>query len=188
VADRSISISLEARVQGFVSGLRTAQQASRDFASRTAAFARDNEQHMDRVGKASMVMGGALLAGIGLAVKAASEFDSAMSEVRASTHETAANMDRLREAAINAGADTAFSAKEAAQGIDELAKAGVTTKDVLSGGLTGALNLAAAGSLKLSPTPPRLAPRPSRSSSSAARTSPTSRTSSPPALAKPKAQ
>jgi TP901 family phage tail tape measure protein len=149
VATRSISISLEARVQGFVSGLRTAQQAARDTGNRLASFARDNEQHMDRVGKAGMVMGGALLAGVGLAVKAASEFDSAMSEVRASTHETAANMDRLREAAINAGADTSFSAKEAAQGIDELAKAGVETKDVLAGGLAGALSLAAAGSLKV---------------------------------------
>jgi TP901 family phage tail tape measure protein len=147
LATRSISIALEAKVQGFVSGLRTAQQAARDTGNRMAAFARENEQHMDRVGKAGMVMGGALLAGVGLAVKAAMEFDTAMADVRASTHETAANMDLLREAAINAGADTAFSAKEAANGIDELAKAGVSTKDVLNGGLKGALSLAAAGSL-----------------------------------------
>jgi len=147
MADRSISIALEARVQGFVSGMRTAQRATTDFADRTASFARENEQHLDRVGKASMVMGGALLAGVAIAVKSFMEFDSAMSEVQASTHETAGNMDLLREAAVNAGADTAFSAKEAAQGIDELAKAGVSTKDILGGGLTGALSLAAAGSL-----------------------------------------
>jgi len=147
MADRSISIALEAKVQGFVSGMKTAQQATKDFGDRTAAFARENEQHLDRVGKASMIMGGALLAGVALAVKSFMEFDSAMSEVQASTHETEANMDRLREAAINAGADTSFSAKEAAQGIDELAKAGVSTKDILGGGLTGALSLAAAGSL-----------------------------------------
>lgn len=147
MADRSISISLEARVQGFVSGIKTAQQATKDFGDRTAAFARENEQNLDRVGKASMVMGGALLAGVGFAVKSFMEFDSAMSEVQASTHESAANMDLLREAAINAGADTAFSAKDAAKGIDELAKAGVSTKDVLNGGLSGALSLAAAGSL-----------------------------------------
>ncbi|MGK3957898.1 phage tail tape measure protein [Arthrobacter sp. R4] len=147
MADRSISISLEARVQGFVSGLKTAQQATKDFGDRTAAFARENEQNLDRVGKASMVMGGALLAGVGFAVKSFMEFDSAMSEVQASTHESAANMELLREAAINAGADTAFSAKDAAKGIDELAKAGVSTKDVLNGGLSGALSLAAAGSL-----------------------------------------
>ncbi|MFC8037822.1 phage tail tape measure protein [Paenarthrobacter sp. NPDC057355] len=129
--------------------MRTAQQAASDFASRTAKFARDNEEHFDRVGKASMVMGGALLGGAVLAVKSFMEFDSAMAEVKASTHETAGNMDLLREAAINAGADTAFSAKEAAQGIDELAKAGVSTKDILGGGLKGALSLAAAGSLEV---------------------------------------
>lgn len=147
MADRSISISIEAKVSNFVSNMKTAQQAANDFANRTAAFAKENEQHLDRVGKASMVMGGGLLAGLGLAVKAYSEFDSAMSEVQASTHESASNMDLLREAAVNAGADTAFSAKEAAQGIDELAKAGVSTKDILGGGLTGALSLASAGSL-----------------------------------------
>jgi TP901 family phage tail tape measure protein len=147
LADRSITIALEARVQGFVAGMRTAQQSATDFADRTAAFARDNEQHLDKVGKGAMIMGGAMLGGVALAVNAFMEFDKAMSEVQASTHETEANMELLREAAINAGADTAFSAKEAAQGIDELAKAGVSTADILSGGLTGALSLAAAGSL-----------------------------------------
>lgn len=149
MADRSISISLEARVQGFVAGMRTAQQAASDFASRTAAFARENEEHFGRVGKASMIMGGALLAGALLSVKSFMEFDSAMSEVQASTHETAGNMELLRQAAIDAGADTAFSAAEAAKGIDELAKAGVSTKDILGGGLAGALSLAAAGSLEV---------------------------------------
>ncbi|MBT2568088.1 phage tail tape measure protein [Arthrobacter sp. ISL-85] len=147
IADRSITIAIEANVRGLTAGLRTAQQATNDFGSRLEKFAKENEQHLDRVGKASMVMGGALLAGVGLAIKAASEFDSAMSEVQSSTHETAGNMDLLREAAINAGADTAFSAVEAAKGIDEMAKAGVSTKDILGGGLTGALSLAAAGSL-----------------------------------------
>ena len=149
MADRSISISLEARVQGFVSGMKTAQKSAEDFASRTAAFAKDHEQNLDRVGKASMVMGGALLAGVTLAVKSFMEFDAAMSEVQSSTHETSANMELLRTAAIDAGADTSFSAKEAAKGIDELAKAGVSTKDILGGGLTGALSLAAAGSLEV---------------------------------------
>ncbi len=96
-----------------------------------------------------MVMGAGLLAGVGVAVKSFMEFDSAMSEVQASTHETAGNMELLREAAINAGADTAFSAAEAAGAIDELAKAGVSTKDILGGGLSGALSLAAAGSLEV---------------------------------------
>jgi len=102
---------------------------------------------LEKVGATAAVMGGAIVAGVGVAVKKYADFDQAMSEVQASTHETAANMGLLREAAIEAGADTAFSAKEAAQGIDELTKAGISTKDVLNGGLTGALSLAAAGGL-----------------------------------------
>lgn len=147
MATRSISIALEAKVQGFVSGLRTAQQAANDFARRSAEFAKNHEQDMDRVGKAGMVMGAGLLAGVGVAVKSFMDFDKAMSEVQASTHETAGNMDMLRDAAIRAGADTAFSAAEAANAIDEMAKAGVSTSEILGGGLSGALALAAAGSM-----------------------------------------
>jgi hypothetical protein len=147
IADRSISISLEAKVSNFTAGLKTAAKSAEDLGDRIGKFAQQNEQNLDRVGRASMIMGGALLAGAGLAVKSFMEFDSAMAEVQASTHESAGNMDLLREAAVNAGADTAFSAKEAAGAIDELAKAGVSTKDILNGGLNGALSLAAAGSL-----------------------------------------
>ena len=57
-------------------------------------------------------------------------------------------MKQFHDAAIKAGADTAFSA-EAADAIEELSKAGVSTKDILNGGLTGALNLATAGELDL---------------------------------------
>jgi len=82
-----------------------------------------------------------------MAVKSYADFDRQMSVVDSATHETTENMAKLRQAAIDAGADTAFSAVEAGKGIEELAKAGVSTKDILGGGLTGALSLAAAGSL-----------------------------------------
>lgn len=109
-----------------------------------------------KVGKAAQDIVPAL-AGIGAVgaagfVKAAStaaSFDKAMSGVQAATHETAQNMELLSEAAIRAGADTAYSAEEAAGAIEELAKAGVSTADILAGGLDGALALAAAGELEV---------------------------------------
>lgn len=149
MADRSISISLEARVQGFVAGMRTAQQSASDFASKVGSFAKNNADDLDRVGKAGMVMGTTLLAGVALAIKSYAEFDKQMSAVQASTHATSADMDLMRQAAIDAGADTSFSATEAAKAIDEMAKAGVSTADILGGGLKGALSLAAAGSLEV---------------------------------------
>lgn len=145
-------------------GLETASEATREFAAQTAhaaaeagqatthmgrlaASARDHEEAWSTAGTTLIGFGAAVVAGVGLAIAKYAEFDKAMSEVRAATHETAGNMQLLRDAAISMGADTSFSAKEAADAITELSKAGVTTKDILSGGLAGALSLAAAGSL-----------------------------------------
>lgn len=70
-------------------------------------------------------------------------FDEAMSAVQASTHASVEEMDLFREAAIQAGADSQYSATEAAGAIEELAKAGISTADILGGGgLKGALDLA----------------------------------------------
>ncbi|WP_416516969.1 phage tail tape measure protein [Bifidobacterium asteroides] len=91
---------------------------------------------------------GALSAAIGVAaVKAFADFDQSMSAVQANTGASAATMGRLRDAALEAGARTVYSATESADAINELAKAGVSTTDILQGGLDGALDLAASGQM-----------------------------------------
>lgn len=127
-------------------GSRSQQQQAGFMAAATKS-ARENQQAWTTAGTAATAFGAATLAGVGLAIATYSRFDEAMSSVQAATHETTDNMEALREAAIQAGADTAFSASEAAQGIEELAKAGVSTADILGGGLAGALDLAAAGGI-----------------------------------------
>jgi phage tail tape measure protein, TP901 family, core region len=107
----------------------------------------EHEQSISAVGSTFTRVGLAATAGLGMVVKTNMDFERSMSQVKADTHETADNMNRLRDAAVEAGAKTAFSATASAQAIDELAKAGVSTQDILSGGLSGALDLAAAGSL-----------------------------------------
>lgn len=82
-------------------------------------------------------------------VSKAAEFEAKMSNIKAVTGESADTMKKFNDAAIKAGADTAFSAAEAADAIGELAKAGVSTQDILNGGLTASLNLATAGELDL---------------------------------------
>lgn len=147
MATRTITIALEAKVSGLVNGFKTASQAANDFGSKAASFAEKNRESLEAVGKTGMVAGGVLVAGFGKAVATFASFDKAMSSVQAATHESAENMELLSDAAITAGADTAYSAEEAAGAIEELAKAGVSTKDILNGGLNGALSLAAAGAL-----------------------------------------
>lgn len=84
----------------------------------------------------------AVLAGVKMA-----QFESAMSQVAATGQDARSNLDSLRSTALKLGADTAFSAEEAAQGITNLLKAGMSAADVIGGGLSGTLNLAAAGQL-----------------------------------------
>ncbi|WP_207632097.1 phage tail tape measure protein [Occultella kanbiaonis] len=110
-----------------------------------AQSAQANEQQWRTAGATLTAFGVAAVAAVSLAVRQFANFDQAMSAVQAATHESTANMDLLREAAIQAGADTQFSATEAAAAIEELAKAGVSTSDILGGGLAGAMDLAAAG-------------------------------------------
>jgi TP901 family phage tail tape measure protein len=90
-----------------------------------------------------------LVAAFGLAAYAAANFDRAMSGVKAVTFASARDLAALRQAAIDAGQATQYSATEAATAEAELAKAGVSVKDILGGGLKGTLALAAAGQLDL---------------------------------------
>lgn len=91
------------------------------------------------------------LAGIGAAaLKAGMDFEQAMSNIKSLGGATGSQLQKLQDLAIEMGAKTKFSALEAAQGIEELMKAGVKTEQILDGGLQGALNLAAAGNIELS--------------------------------------
>lgn len=108
-----------------------------------------NEKHLNTVATVMAVGGAAALAFAGASVKAYADFDSAMSGVAAATRAPERDMAKLREAAMQLGADTKFSATEAAGGIEALGRAGVSTRDILGGGLKGSLDLAAAGNLQV---------------------------------------
>jgi len=104
---------------------------------------------LDKIATGAGVAGAALLAAAGAAVHAAATFDKQMSEVGAVANANADELNQLRDAAIEAGQATVFSATDAAEAEAELAKAGVSTADILGGALTGSLDLASAGQLDL---------------------------------------
>lgn len=147
MSDRTTRVSLVANVSGYISGMEQARRSTTQMSADAQASLARQQAAMEKVGAAAVAVGAIAAAGVGLAVKKFADFDQAMSEVQASTHESAANMGLLREAAIQAGAKTVFSATEAANAVDELAKAGISTADVLGGALDGALSLASAGGI-----------------------------------------
>jgi TP901 family phage tail tape measure protein len=142
---RTIGVRLLAETSQYVRGMREAGKTTRDFGGEVDQA--NKRGKLDQITKATAGLGLGLLGVAGAAVKLASDFDKQMSAVKAATHAGTAEIGKLRQAALDAGAASQFSATEAAQGIEELSKAGVATADILNGGLKGALDLAAAGGL-----------------------------------------
>ena len=146
MAERVVSVRLQARVEGFTAGMRKAKASVDDLTK--ADVPKATKAYGDLANKAALA-GTAIAVGLGAAIKRFADFDEAMSAVRANSGATGAELEQLRAAAIQLGADSQFSATEAAQGINELAKAGVNSQAILSGGLKGALDLAAAGQIEV---------------------------------------
>lgn len=137
--NRNIVVRLLADTSGYTAGMAKASADSQKLSTTMEAAG----------GKGKLLTAGIAAAGVAAtafgvaAVRMAADFDASMSTVQANTGASADELDQLRQAAIDAGADTVYSASESADAINELGKAGMSVSDILSGGLTGALNLAA---------------------------------------------
>lgn len=112
--------------------------------AKTVASGMENTGRKSALIASGMTAAGLAVAAFGVAaVKMAADFDQQMSTVQANTGATGAQLDQLRAAAIEAGASTVYSASDSADAINDLGKAGMSVTDILTGGLSGALNLAA---------------------------------------------
>ena len=146
---RTVSVALMAKVSGYTAQLAVARKATSDLFGEIDKLGKESPEKFNRLTIGAGVAGTALLGLAGMAVKTAMEFDKQMSSVAAVAGATADEMGQLRQAALDAGKDTVFSATESAQAEEELAKAGISVKDILGGALPGALNLASAGQMGL---------------------------------------
>ncbi len=143
--NRNITVRLLADTSNFTAGMAKVSGESQKAATTMEAAG----------GKTKLITTGVAAAGMAAtalgvaAIKMAADFDASMSTVQANTGASADEMAQLRQAAIDAGADTIYSATESADAINELGKAGLSTSDILSGGLSGALNLAASDGMEV---------------------------------------
>jgi len=87
--------------------------------------------------------GAAMVAPLALPVSTAMDFEAAMSKVKAITNSTDEDMARLTQTARDLGANTQYSATEAAQAMSYLGMAGWKTEQIIAG-MPGLLDLAAA--------------------------------------------
>jgi TP901 family phage tail tape measure protein len=154
VAFRAVGIKLLADVSGYMAGMGRAAAVTKEFSGELNKASAGGK--VEQLSRATTGLGLGLVGAAAGAVKMSMDFDKAMSAAAAATKnstksakENALAVEQLRQAALQAGKDTQFSATEAAQGITELGKAGVSTTDILGGGLKGALSLAAAGQISV---------------------------------------
>ncbi|MFJ8109994.1 phage tail tape measure protein [Streptomyces sp. NPDC096132] len=131
MATRTVNVRLVADVNQYTRSMRRAA---------------DDTSKMAGIGAK---VGTALVAAFAVAAAAAAKFDKELSNVRAVTGASAKDMDKLRAAALEAGKTTSFTATEAARAEAELARAGISTADIVGGALKGSLALAAAGQVDL---------------------------------------
>lgn len=104
------------------------------------------------IGKAGLAVGGigiAAVAGFGLAIHAAAGFEQGLSGIEAVSGASTAQMEGIRQKALQLGADTKYSAGEAAGAMEELVKAGLPLEAVMGGAADATVALAAAGEVDL---------------------------------------
>lgn len=136
---------IEIDAKGATTGVGEAKTAVRGLDS-------DMSKAAGTIGKAGLAIGGigvVAVAGFGLAVKAAQGFEKGLSAIEAVSGATGDQMEGVRKKALKLGADTKFSASEAASAMEELVKAGIPLEGVINGAADATVALAAAGEIAL---------------------------------------
>jgi len=147
MTERVETVRLLMNISNYLANAEQARLATAKLAADSTTRLAAQRQAFTQAGLAITAIGVVAAAAVAVSVAKFAEFDQAMSNVKAVTQESTANMGLLREAALEAGASTIFTATEAANAIEELGKAGLTTTEILGGGLKESLALAASGQL-----------------------------------------
>lgn len=145
--DLSTIASLMVKIGGDVSGLTSSLAAAESQLNRAA-------KSMSSMGKTATLGMTLPIVGAGAAIlKTGMDFEAAMSGVTSlmspAEKQAEKTTNAMHDLALKMGAETSFGAVDAAKGIEELIKAGVSAEAIMNGGLKSALDLAVAGEIDL---------------------------------------
>lgn len=148
IADRVVKVTIQASIANYVSGMEKVRKATADAAKESEKLEKFG-QAATSVGTALVGIGAVAVGASAVIVKMAADFEAQMSKVQAATNASAADMGKFREQALTAGAAFGYTATQVTEAQVELGKAGLATRDILGGGLTGVLALAASDNVDL---------------------------------------
>lgn len=139
----SVEALLKATDSGFVKTFKDAQEAVKTFEKKSNSMTTAVGSIMKSTGASMTKYISAPLFGVGVAAaKVGGDFEEQMSRVKAISGVTGKSFDELRQQAVDLGAKTAFSAKESAAGMENLASAGFSAQEIMKA-MPGLLDLAA---------------------------------------------
>jgi TP901 family phage tail tape measure protein len=138
-------------VDDFSANAATAESSMQRLGLSVDGVATRIDSGLARIKKGALMMGigAALLAPFALAANEAAKFEQQLSSIKAVSAATDEQMQLVRKSVMEFGPSMGYSAIEAAQGVEELVKAGVDFSRIAKGELKDALNLARAGELSL---------------------------------------
>ncbi|MFQ9320429.1 MAG: phage tail tape measure protein, partial [Enterococcus faecium] len=121
----SVEALLKATDSGFVKTFKDAQDAVKTFEKNSNSMTTAVGKVMQGTGAAMTKYITTPLIGVGVAAaKVGGDFEAQMSRVKAISGATGDTFEQMKQQAIDLGAKTAFSAKESAAGMENLASAG----------------------------------------------------------------
>lgn len=153
---RTIEVILTAKDSGYSSTLENAGKKTKKTNEEVAKISPLAAAAAGKLGTVAMGLAGVGIAAAGFLTLATSKtmaFDKEMSRafaaVRGTQDDTVEGYERMRKAALEAGATSVYTSNQAAQAMTELIKAGRSASDVVGGELDAALDLAASDGLDL---------------------------------------
>ena len=139
----SVEALLKATDSGFVKTFKDAQDAVKTFEKNSNSMTTAVGKVMQGTGAAMTKYITTPLIGVGVAAaKVGGDFEAQMSRVKAISGATGDTFEQMEQQAIDLGAKTAFSAKESAAGMENLASAGFSAQEIMKA-MPGLLDVAA---------------------------------------------
>ena len=143
--DYTLSAKITGDSSDYEKAVKDADKATKELSKNTSDLSAKLSKGLKKGLSVATKAIAAVAAGIGTVsvatIKIGSDFEAQMSRVQAISGATGSELEALRDQAIQLGADTSFSASEAAQGMENLAAAGFTTTEIMDA-MPGLLDMA----------------------------------------------
>ena len=151
--DYTLSAKITGDSSGYKKAIDDAEKSTSNFEKRLEGIANKAKSIGDKISGIGTKLTVGVTTPIALAgksaVSTAAEFESSMSRTQGALNATSAEMESLTDLAMEMGAKTIFSASDAGDAMNELAKGGLTSADIQAGALKSTMDLAASSGMDM---------------------------------------